>query len=151
MGENFKCKSNMISGNIRVLDTDTKNAGKLNSKIARMVKLNRHRGSWKRGTADMQKFTDWINNNGLVIAGAVFAFLISILSRKDGSILDRLSGAVLCSLFSTGLFYGIIAIFPNCPQEAAVAIGSFVGFYGVDEVKKLVLAKIRNFLKGSAK
>ena len=116
-----------------------------------MVKLNRHRGHGKKGAAEMQKFIDWINNNGLVIAGAVFAFMISILSRKDGSILDRLSGAVLCSLFSTGLFYGIIAIFPNCPQEAAVAIGSFVGFYGVDEVKKLVLAKIRNFLKGSAK
>jgi hypothetical protein len=99
----------------------------------------------------MQKLVDWVNENGLVVAGAVFAFLISILSRKEGSILDRLSGAVLCSLFSTGLFYGIIAVFPNCPQEAAVAIGSFVGFYGVDEVKKLVLAKIRNFLKGSAK
>lgn len=99
----------------------------------------------------MEKVWAWLEANALVVTGAIFAFTISILSRKDGSIIDRLSGAVLCSLFSTGLFYGITAIFPNCPQEAAVAIGSFVGFYGVDEVKKLVLIRIKSFLGTGSK
>ena len=94
----------------------------------------------------MDKITAWLEENALVIAGAVFAFLISILSGRERSCLDRLTGAVLCSMLSTGIFYGITAIFPTCPQEAAVAVGSFVGFYGVGETKRLILQRIKSIL-----
>lgn len=94
----------------------------------------------------MEKITAWISENMPVMIGAIFAFLISILTRKQGSIIDRLTGAVLCSLLSTGLFYGLTAIMPTCPPEAAVALGSFVGFYGVDEVKRLITEKINLIL-----
>lgn len=96
----------------------------------------------------MDKITNWITENGPVMAGAVFAFLISILTHRDGGIIDRLTGAVLCSLLSTGIFYGLTAIMPTCPPEAAVAIGSFVGFYGVDEVKRLVMDRVKNLIRG---
>lgn len=47
----------MTSGNNMDLDTDTKNAGNLNSKIAHMVKLNRYRRSWKKGNGgDAENF-----------------------------------------------------------------------------------------------
>lgn len=36
--------------------------------------------------------------------------------------------------------------FPHLPPEAAVAIGSFVGFYGVDQTKALILDKISAFM-----
>lgn len=94
----------------------------------------------------MEKILGWLEDNALVIAGAVFAFLISLLSSRERSYLDRLTGAVLCSLLSTGIFYGITSVFPTVPQEAAVAVGSFVGFYGVGETKRLILQRIKNIL-----
>lgn len=94
----------------------------------------------------MDKIIHWIGDNALIVTGAVFAFLISILSRRERSWLDRLTSAVLCSLLSTGIFYGINVVLPNCPQEAAVAIGSFVGFYGVSETKRLILQRIKSII-----
>ena len=94
----------------------------------------------------MEKLINWISANAIIVAGADFAFLISILSGRERSCLDRLTGAVLCSMLSTGIFYGITAIFPTCPQEAAVAVGSFVGFYGVGETKSLILRRIKSIL-----
>ena len=99
----------------------------------------------------MEKLTAWISENIPVVAGAVFAFLISILTNRRGGIIDRLTGAVLCSLLSTGIFYGLTAVLPACPAEAAVAIGSFVGFYGVDEVKRLVMDRIKYVLTPNKK
>lgn len=60
--------------------------------------------------------------------------------------MNRIVGGILCSLFSTGLYYGILSVFPTVPAYSAVAIGSFVGFVGVDECKRLILARIRFFL-----
>jgi len=90
----------------------------------------------------MEKIIAWISDNIPVITGAVFAFTISLLTLREGSFGERLTKATLCSIFSTGLFYGIVSIFPTCPPEAAVAIGSFVGFYGVDQTKAIILDKI---------
>lgn len=90
----------------------------------------------------MEKIIAWISDNIPVITGAFFAFTISLLTLREGSFCERLTKATLCSIFSTGLFYGIVSIFPTCPPEAAVAIGSFVGFYGVDQTKALILDKI---------
>ena len=55
---------------------------------------------------------------------------------------------MLCSLLSTGIFYGLVSVFPHIPQEAAVAVGSFVGFYGVRETKRLILDNLRTILSG---
>lgn len=63
--------------------------------------------------------------------------------------MDRVSSSLLCSLFSTGLYYGIVSLFPAVPSVAAVAIGSFVGFFGVDECKRLILDKIKAVGKSS--
>ena len=90
----------------------------------------------------MEKILEWLNNNIPVVTGAAFAFCISLLTVREGSFRERLTKATLCSIFSTGIFYGMVSIFPTCPPEAAVAIGSFVGFYGVDQTKALILDKI---------
>ena len=94
----------------------------------------------------MEKIMTWITENTLIIAGAVFAFSVSLLTRRQSSWLDRLTEAVLCSLLSTGIFYGLVSVFPHIPQEAAVAVGSFVGFYGVSETKRLILDNLRALL-----
>lgn len=90
----------------------------------------------------MEKILEWLNSNIPVVTGAVFAFCISLMTIREGSFRERLTKATLCSIFSTGIFYGMVSIFPTCPPEAAVAIGSFVGFYGVDQTKALILDKI---------
>lgn len=94
----------------------------------------------------MEKIIAWITENTLILAGAVFAFSVSLLTRRQSSWLDRLTEAVLCSLLSTGIFYGLVSVFPHIPQEAAVAVGSFVGFYGVRETKRLILDNLRALL-----
>lgn len=90
----------------------------------------------------IDRIISWAGENIPVLTGAAFAFTISLLTLREGSFGERLTKATLCSIFSTGLFYGIVSIFPTCPPEAAVAIGSFVGFYGVDQTKALILDKL---------
>lgn len=96
----------------------------------------------------MEKIAEWVAENTLIVVGAVFAFSVSLLTRRQSSWLDRLTEAVLCSLLSTGIFYGLVSVFPSIPQEAAVAVGSFVGFYGVSETKRLILDNLRTILSG---
>lgn len=86
-----------------------------------------------------------------VLVGGGFAFLISMISHREGKFMDRVSSSLLCSLFSTGLYYGIVSLFPAVPSVAAVAIGSFVGFFGVDECKRLILDKIKVTVGKSSK
>lgn len=93
-----------------------------------------------------EKIANFISSHSEVITGGVFCFLISVLSAKKGTIMNRIVGGILCSLFSTGLYYGILSVFPTVPAYSAVAIGSFVGFVGVDECKRLILARIRYLL-----
>lgn len=99
----------------------------------------------------MDKIWAWLSENVAVIVGGGFAFLISMISHKEGKFLDRVSSSLLCSLFSTGLYYGIVSLFPAVPSVAAVAIGSFVGFFGVDECKRLILDKIKIAVGKSSK
>lgn len=95
----------------------------------------------------IDRIISWAGENIPVLTGAAFAFIISLLTLREGSFGERLTKATLCSIFSTGLFYGIVSIFPTCPPEAAVAIGSFVGFYGVDQTKALILDKIAHLTR----
>ena len=99
----------------------------------------------------MDKIWAWLSENMAVIVGGGFAFLISMISHKEGRFMDRVSSSLLCSLFSTGLYYGIVSLFPAVPSVAAVAIGSFVGFFGVDECKRLILDKIKIAVGKSSK
>lgn len=99
----------------------------------------------------MDKIWAWLSENVAVVVGGGFAFLISMISHKEGRFMDRVSSSLLCSLFSTGLYYGIVSLFPTVPSVAAVAIGSFVGFYGVDECKRLILDKIKIAVGKSSK
>lgn len=99
----------------------------------------------------MDKIWAWLSENMAVVVGGGFAFLISMISHKEGRFMDRVSSSLLCSLFSTGLYYGIVSLFPAVPSVAAVAIGSFVGFYGVDECKRLILDKIKIAVGKSSK
>lgn len=61
--------------------------------------------------------------------------------------MDRIAGGILCALFSTGLYFGILSVFPTMPAYSAVAIGSFVGFVGVDECKRIILDKVKSFVQ----
>lgn len=107
-------------------------------------------GGFFYGRNKLDKIADWLYENATVLMGAGFAFLISMLTHKEGKCMDRLGSSFLCSLFSTGLYYGIVSFFPSVPNVAAVAIGSFVGFFGVDECKMMLLDRIK-ILIGSAK
>lgn len=99
----------------------------------------------------MDKVWAWLSENVAVVVGGGFAFLISMISHREDKFMDRVSSSLLCSLFSTGLYYGIVSLFPSVPSVAAVAIGSFVGFYGVDECKRLILDKIKIAVGKSSK
>ena len=99
----------------------------------------------------MDKIAEWLNENASVLMGAGFAFLISMLTHKEGKCMDRLSSSFLCSLFSTGLYYGIVSFFPSVPNVAAVAIGSFVGFFGVDECKRMILDRLKSLIGSGRK
>lgn len=93
-----------------------------------------------------ERIAQWASDNDNIIAGFVICGIIYLLSHRKGSCMERLTGAILCSLFSTGLYYGLVCFFPELPQGAAVAIGSLVGFLGVDECKDLLMKKIKKLL-----
>lgn len=93
-----------------------------------------------------ERAVQWASDNVGVVAAFIICGIIYLLSHRKGSCMDRLTGAILCSLFSTGLYYGILCFFPELPQGAAVAIGSLVGFLGVDECKELLMKKIKKLL-----
>lgn len=98
----------------------------------------------------LKKIAEAYAENSQIYNGAIFAFLIAVLTHRRGSCMDRIVGGILCGLFSTGLYYGIVSIFPTVPQCAAVAIGSFVGFVGVDECKRIILEKIKTVLNAGS-
>ena len=104
------------------------------------------KGHGDKKTKMINKIIEAINNNSEVITGGVFAFIIAVITRK-GNLMDRLAGGILCALFSTGLYFGILSVFPTMPAYSAVAIGSFVGFVGVDECKRIILDKVRSFVQ----
>lgn len=95
----------------------------------------------------MEKFLAWLVDNSAVMTGAVFAFLISLITAKEGTIMDKIGNSLLCSLFSTGLYYAILSFYPNCSPYLAVAIGTFVGTFGVEDCKRIVKTKIDQWLK----
>lgn len=88
----------------------------------------------------MHRLADWYMNHGSVVGGAALAAAVAFLVRPARRWTDKAVQALLAALLTTGLFYGLECVFPECPDEAAVAIGAFVGFFGVDECKSLILS-----------
>ena len=93
-----------------------------------------------------ERTVEWMSEHTNIVAGFIICGVVYILSHKKGSCMDRITGAILCSLFSTGVYYGILCCIPTLPPEAAVAVGSLVGFLGVDECKDLLMKKIKKLL-----
>lgn len=94
----------------------------------------------------IERAMEWTAENAHIVAGFVICAVVYLLNHRKGSCMDRITGALLSSLFSTGLYYGIICCVPTLPPVAAVAVGSFVGFLGVDECKTILLKKLNKFL-----
>lgn len=136
--------TNCRSGYLRQREKTAPSSGRLNA-CQDIMNLEQHRRKQEEQHGQDNKLDHRERPRG---SRRGFAFVISILTHRDGGIIDRLTGAVLCSLLSTGIFYGLTALMPTCPPEAAVAIGSFVGFYGVDEVKRLVMDRVKNLIRG---
>ena len=60
--------------------------------------------------------------------------------------MDRINAALLCSFFSTGIYYAILSFFPDCSPYIAVAVGTFVGAFGVDECKNFIRLRLKKLL-----
>ena len=96
----------------------------------------------------MNRFIEWLTENSAVIMCGSYAFIISLLTTKKGSLMDRINAALLCSFFSTGIYYAILSFFPDCSPYIAVAVGTFVGAFGVDECKNFIRLRLRKLLGG---
>ena len=72
----------------------------------------------------MNRFIEWLTENSAVIM------------------------SLLCSFFSTGIYYAILSFFPDCSPYIAVAVGTFVGAFGVDECKNFIRLRLRKLLGG---
>ena len=94
----------------------------------------------------MNRFIEWLTENSAVIMCGSYAFIISLLTTKKGSLMDRINAALLCSFFSTGIYYAILSFFPDCSPYIAVAVGTFVGAFGVDECKNFIRLRLRKLL-----
>lgn len=84
-------------------------------------------------------FEDFLTNHE-VLTGCVLAFFTSMLRlwRQPGSWGNRLIDSALCMSLTVGLYYGINQVYPLAPN-AALCIGSFVGYFGTEQIKELIL------------
>lgn len=53
--------------------------------------------------------------------------------------------SLLCSSLTYGIYYGISSVY-SIPESASIAIGSFVGYLGTEEVKRLILLILKRFI-----
>lgn len=97
----------------------------------------------------MRRLLIWYTEHGAVAAGAVLSGCLALLLRPDDGIRARLAYALSCSGLTLGIFYGLQVIFPSIPEDAAVAVGAFVAFFGVDECKRIVLSLIPQIGNGT--
>ena len=49
---------------------------------------------------------------------------------------------------SHGIYYAILSFFPDCSPYIAVAVGTFVGAFGVDECKNFIRLRLKKLLGG---
>lgn len=81
----------------------------------------------------------------LLLIGAVLAFVTSFfrLCKVKKSFFVKLSDSLICSLISLSTYFLIKQFHPIEP-EFAIAIGSWVGYLGVDGIKTILLDRWRN-------
>lgn len=81
----------------------------------------------------------------LLLIGAVLAFVTSFfrLCKVKKNFFVKLSDSLICSLISLSTYFLIKQFHPIDP-EFAIAIGSWVGYLGVDGIKTILLDRWRN-------
>lgn len=76
----------------------------------------------------------------LLLIGAVLAFVTSFfrLCKVKKSFFVKLSDSLICSLISLSTYFLIKQFYAITP-EFAIAIGSWIGYLGVDGIKIILL------------
>lgn len=86
-------------------------------------------------------------NQHIILIGGAMAFITSMIHLwdKPKSFLSKIMDSLLCSSLTYGIYYGISSVY-NIPESASIAIGSFVGYLGTEEVKRLILLILKRFI-----
>lgn len=89
----------------------------------------------------------YLNQHIILIIGGAMAFITSMIHLWDQpkSCISKIMDSLLCSSLTVGIYYGISSVY-NIPESASIAIGSFVGYLGTEEVKRLILLILKRFI-----
>lgn len=87
-------------------------------------------------------------NQHIILIGGAMAFITSMIHLwdKPKSCISKIMDSLLCSSLTYGIYYGISSVY-SIPESACIAIGSFVGYLGTEEVKRLILLIFKRFIK----
>ena len=87
---------------------------------------------------------NWLSEH-IVMAGAMLAFITSLLRtwRQETSIKSKLLDSLLCMSITLGIYYTVTSFY-QLPDVIAVGIGSFVGYFGTEQVKQVILNRFVN-------
>lgn len=91
----------------------------------------------------------YLNQHIILIGGVAMAFITSMIHlwNQPKSCIGKIMDSLLCSSLTVGIFYGISSVY-SIPESASIAIGSFVGYLGTGEVKRiifLILKRVINY------
>lgn len=94
---------------------------------------------------------NWLSEH-IVMAGAMLAFITSLLRtwRQETSISSKLLDSLLCMSLTLGIYYTATSFY-QLPDVIAVGIGSFVGYFGTEQVKQVILNRFSNITKSNNK
>lgn len=89
----------------------------------------------------------YLNQHIILIIGGAMAFITSMIHLWDQpkSCISKIMDSLLCSSLTVGIYYGISSVY-SIPESASIAIGSFVGYLGTEEVKRLILLILKRFI-----
>lgn len=92
----------------------------------------------------MDNLEQWINNH-IVLCGGLMAFITSLIRvwRRPTTWVAKILDSSLCMSLTIGLYYGLSALH-DVPETACLAIGSFVGYLGTEQVKTLILSRVKS-------
>lgn len=89
----------------------------------------------------------YLNQHIILIIGGAMAFITSMIHlwNQPKSCISKIMDSLLCSSLTVGIYYGISSVY-NIPESASIAIGSFVGYLGTEEVKRLILLILKRVI-----
>lgn len=89
----------------------------------------------------------YLNQHIILIIGGAMAFITSMIHlwNQPKSCISKIMDSLLCSSLTVGIYYGISSVY-SIPESASIAIGSFVGYLGTEEVKRLILLILKRFI-----